>query len=82
VPQLAQASFAEVRVGLRPAAPDSLPAVGRSQLVPGLIYATGHYRNGVLLAPLTAALVTNLVFGHGDDPALAALSPARFEQRS
>jgi len=43
-----------------------------------VIYATGHYRNGVLLAPLTAALVKDLVFGHGTDPALEMLSPGRF----
>jgi glycine oxidase len=77
VPQLWQASFVEVRVGLRPAAPDGLPIVGRSQTVRGLIYATGHYRNGVLLAPLTAALVSNLVGGTDDDPALTTLSPSR-----
>ena len=78
VPHLWQASFAEVRVGLRPASPDALPAVGRSDVVAGLIYATGHYRNGVLLAPLTATLVKNLVLETGDDPALAALSPSRW----
>ena len=77
VPRLWQASFAEVRVGLRPASPDSLPMVGRSHVVPGLIYATGHYRNGVLLTPLTAALVTDLVLGKDDDAALDALTPAR-----
>ena len=78
VPQLWQASFTEVRVGLRPASPDGLPVVGRSAAVPGLIYAAGHYRNGVLLTPLTAALVSNLVLGRGDDRALALLAPGRF----
>jgi glycine oxidase len=77
VPHLWQASFAEVRVGLRPASPDSLPVVGRSQVLPGLVYATGHYRNGILLTPLTAALVKNLVLGEGDDAALDALTPSR-----
>jgi glycine oxidase len=77
VPHLWQASFTEVRVGLRPASPDSLPIVGRSGVVPGLIYATGHYRNGVLLAPLTAALVKDIVFGTGADPALETLTPSR-----
>jgi len=78
VPQLWQASFIEVRVGLRPATVDGLPVIGKSTVVPGLVYAAGHYRNGVLLAPLTAALVRDLVLGHGDDPALQAVSPARF----
>ncbi len=77
-PELGNASFAEVRVGLRPATPDDLPIVGPSRSLPGVIYATGHYRNGVLLAPLTAALVRDLVFGKTTDPALAALSPSRF----
>jgi glycine oxidase len=77
VPHLWQASFAEVRVGLRPRSPDGLPIVGRSAVVPGLVYATGHYRNGVLLAPLTAALVKDLILGTGTDPALDQLNPAR-----
>ena len=38
-----------------------MPIIGRSGAMPGLIYATGHYRNGVLLAPLTAALVRDVV---------------------
>jgi glycine oxidase len=77
VPQLWQASFQEVRVGLRPASPDGLPIVGKSAVLPGLIYATGHYRNGVLLAPLTAALVKRLVLDEGTDPALDVLAPSR-----
>ena len=77
VPHLWQASFAEVRVGLRPASPDGLPIVGRSTVIPGLVYATGHYRNGVLLAPLTAALVRDIVLGRGSDQALAMLTPSR-----
>ena len=77
VPHLWQASFAEVRVGLRPASPDGLPIVGRSAVIPGLVYATGHYRNGVLLAPLTAALVKDIVRGSESDRALAELTPAR-----
>jgi glycine oxidase len=77
IPHLWQASFVEVRVGLRPMSPDSLPIVGRSEVVPGLIYATGHYRNGVLLAPLTASLVKTIVLEQGDDAALETLSPAR-----
>jgi glycine oxidase len=77
VPQLWQASFEEVRVGLRPGSPDGLPLVGASQVVPGLIYATGHYRNGVLLTPLTARLVRSLVEGDRSDDALGVLTPER-----
>jgi len=78
LPSAARAGFADVRVGLRPASPDGLPALGRSSKIRGLIYAVGHYRNGVLLAPLTAELVAKLVVGGPEDPALVALSPQRF----
>jgi glycine/D-amino acid oxidase-like deaminating enzyme len=44
VPHLWHASFREVRVGLRPASPDGLPLIGASDVLPGLVYATGHYR--------------------------------------
>ncbi len=77
-PALEDAQFAGVRVGLRPAAPDALPIVGPSSIVPGLIYATAHYRNGVLLAPLTAELVRSIVREAAADPALQALAPSRF----
>ena len=63
VPALKTADLADARAGLRPKSPDDLPLIGRSRAVPGLIYATGHYRNGVLLAPLTAELVRRLVAG-------------------
>jgi glycine oxidase len=61
VPALADAPLVEARTGLRPKGPDDLPLIGRSVPVPALIYATGHYRNGVLLAPYTAQLVRRLV---------------------
>lgn len=76
-PGLSNAAFSGVRVGLRPAGRDDLPMVGASKAVPGLIYATGHYRNGVLLSPLTAELVRQLVAGESSDPALVDLSPER-----
>ena len=58
--------------------PDPLPIVGWSGVVPGLMYATGHYRNGVLLAPLTAQLVADAMLDHRIDPMLDAVSPSRF----
>ena len=79
LPAARDAGFEAVRVGLRPGTPDDLPVVGRSAAAPGLVYATGHYRNGVLLAPLTARLVADLVLDGREDPLLAAVSPARFE---
>jgi glycine oxidase len=78
LPACALATFGGVRVGLRPGTPDDRPIVGRSSRIDGLVYATGHYRNGALLAPITAQLVADLVEGRATDPALAALSPSRF----
>jgi glycine oxidase len=79
VPGLSHAAVAEVRVGLRPGTDDDRPLVGRSSVVDGVIYATGHYRNGALLAPLTADAVADLIDGAPLDDAWAACSPARFE---
>ena len=78
VPHLRQAAFAGARVGLRPATVDEMPIIGRSVKIPGLVYATGHYRNGVLLAPLTARAVADLVLDNREDPLLAGTSPRRF----
>jgi glycine oxidase len=79
VPALAHAAFAEVRVGLRPGTRDDRPIVGSSAMLEGLIYATGHYRNGALLAPLTGDVVADLVGGRALDEAWTPCSPARFE---
>ena len=77
-PQVEQASFLGARVGLRPATPDALPVIGRSVSVPGLVYACGHFRNGILLAPLTATLVGDLLVDRKHDPALDVTAPSRF----
>jgi thiazole synthase len=47
-------------------------------VVPNVMYATGHFRNGVLLAPLTAALVADAMLEGKSDPLLAAVQPSRF----
>jgi len=78
VPHAWSAGFKGARVGLRPATADDLPVIGASQIAPNVMYATGHYRNGVLLAPLTAALVADAMLDGRVDPMLAAVSPARF----
>ena len=78
VPTASRAWFHAVRVGLRPGTPDNLPVIGPSESLPGLVYATGHYRNGVLLAPLTAKLVSDFILDGTSDPALDATSPSRF----
>jgi glycine oxidase len=78
LPQAWQAAFAGVRVGLRPATPDRLPVIGPSAHVPGVFYATGHFRNGVLLGPITGVLVADLVLGQPASFDLAPFRPDRF----
>ena len=68
--------FEEVRVGLRPMTRDELPASAASSTMPHVFYATGHYRNGVLLAPLTASLVADLVLDGREGPAMELMRPA------
>jgi glycine oxidase len=80
VPSLADVPMTGVRTGLRPRGPDDLPMLGHSTVVPGLIYATAHYRNGVMFTPLTVRLVDDLVFDRAGDPALRDLDPARHGQ--
>ncbi|MCA1630924.1 MAG: glycine oxidase ThiO [Acidobacteria bacterium] len=64
--------------GLRPRAEDDLPVLGASAGIENLFYATGHYRNGILLAPLTGALVAEMVMSGATPAPLAPFSPARF----
>ena len=78
VPRAWTAGFLGARVGLRPATPDDLPVIGPSVVVPNLMYATGHYRNGVLLAPLTAKLVADAMIDNRMDPLLELVKPSRF----
>ncbi len=61
LPLTADATFVSARVGLRPSTPSGLPVIERSAEHPSVVYATGHYRNGILLAPLTARLVSDLI---------------------
>ena len=77
LPDAAGAAIEAVRVGLRPATADGLPFIGPFAAAPRVVLATGHYRNGVLLAPLTADLVTRLLLDGARDPALDATSPSR-----
>jgi glycine oxidase len=82
VPVLSEATFVEVRVGLRPATADDRPVVGRSDANSALIYATGHYRNGALLAPLTAEAVADTVEGAPLDDVWSPCRPGRFAASS
>lgn len=75
LPEAWRATFIEARAGLRPATTGGLPLIGPSRASTRVVYATGHYRNGILLAPLTAALIGDLVMEGKEDPALASLKP-------
>ncbi len=78
LPEAWGATFLDARAGLRPATPDSLPIIGPSSSIDGVIYATGHFRNGVLLAPLTATIVADLILDDRHDPALTITTPDRY----
>ncbi|MEO7189751.1 MAG: glycine oxidase ThiO [Vicinamibacterales bacterium] len=77
LPHASGARMEAVRVGLRPALPDGLPAIGPFADVPRVVAATGHYRSGILLAPLTALMVTRYLLEGYDDPAFPLTSPDR-----
>ncbi len=62
-PALGTAEFLGAWAGLRPGTPDNVPFIGPFGELPNLIAATGHFRNGILLAPITASLVTAVVMG-------------------
>jgi glycine oxidase len=62
VPGLLELQIEELSVGFRPSTPDNTPVIGRGA-VEGLVWATGHHRNGILLAPLTAELVAEVLVG-------------------
>jgi len=81
VPSLGSAEIAETWSGLRPGTPDDLPILGPAH-VDGLLIATGHYRNGILLAPITAKLMREWVrMGHTSFEA-DQFSPRRFHRTS
>jgi glycine oxidase len=77
VPGLAELVLEEVSAGLRPASPDNAPVIGPGALG-GLHWAAGHYRHGVLLAPITAEGVVAMLAGKAPREVLAPFSPLRF----
>ncbi|MGH8991351.1 MAG: glycine oxidase ThiO [Acidimicrobiia bacterium] len=77
VPALAELELVEAIARLRPGTPDNAPIIGPSPL-PGLVVATGHYRNGVLLAPVTAGAVAELLATGVAPDVVAPFSPLRF----
>jgi glycine oxidase ThiO len=77
VPEIGQMRMHEAWAGLRPGTPDDLPILGATA-VPGYFVATGHYRNGILLSPLTARLMTSLIRGQEPGFDLSPFSASRF----
>jgi glycine oxidase len=77
VPGITELELAEAVAGLRPGTPDNAPVIGPSSL-PGLVLATGHFRSGVLLAPVTADLIAGFLATGALDDAAAPFGPARF----
>ena len=74
VPGVLELEVEETLAGLRPGTPDNAPFLGPSRVIDGLHWATGHYRNGILLAPLTGALVAGALAGDDVIPAAFAAS--------
>jgi glycine oxidase len=79
VPELGEAVLVDVSTGLRPGSPDNAPLIGPSG-VDGLIHATGHYRNGILLTPVTADGVADLITTGTLPDVLTPFTPTRFRQ--
>jgi glycine oxidase len=78
LPMVADLPLVETWAGFRPGTPDALPILCADPELRGLIYATGHFRNGILLAPVTAACVAALVAGEAPPVPLEAFSVQRF----
>lgn len=78
LPALREYALFETWAGLRPGSPDGIPFIGETVLE-GYLVAAGHHRNGILLAPLTARLLADLILGRGSDAA-AQFSPRRLAE--
>src|SRR5262249_46537129 len=81
VPGLRGARGLETWAGLRPGTPDNLPILGATATL-GYFVATGHYRDGILLAPVTAHVMAQVMTGGDPGHDVAAFSPHRFANRA
>jgi glycine oxidase len=79
VPALADAKERRTWAGLRPGTPDDMPIMGRLPGSANAWVSTGHFRNGILLAPVSGQLMAKSILAGKADPLLAELSPTRFE---
>jgi len=77
VPEIGQMRIHDAWAGLRPGSPDGLPILGATSL-PGYYAATGHHRDGIMLAPVTAQIMTQLLKGRSPDFDMEPFSPLRF----
>jgi glycine oxidase len=78
VPALARARMLEAWAGLRPGSPDNLPVLGATR-TPGYFVATGHFRDGILLTPVTAHVMAQVLTGGSPEYDISPFSPARFQ---
>ncbi|WP_406287354.1 glycine oxidase ThiO [Embleya sp. NBC_00896] len=78
VPGITELPLVETLAGLRPGSPDNAPILGRSALA-GLVVATGHYRHGILLTPITADTVAQVLAEGGTPELIRPFGPDRFE---
>jgi glycine oxidase len=78
LPGITELPLVETNAALRPGSPDNAPIIGRSTSYDGLVVATGHGRNGVLLAPVTADAVADLIVDGVVPDVVAPFGPERF----
>jgi glycine oxidase len=77
LPDVDELQFVEAVAGLRPGTPDNAPLLGATS-APGVVLATGHYRNGILLTPITADAIVELLIEGAAPPEIAPFDPMRF----
>ncbi len=82
MPIAADMTIAETWAGLRPGSADGLPVLGEDPHIKGLYYATGHYRNGILLSPVTAEAIAQLILTGTSQVDLSPFSIMRFADRA
>jgi len=81
LPSITELVIDEVAAGLRPATPDNAPAIGPGA-IPGLHWATGHFRHGILLTPITAEIMAAMLTGEDPGELATAFAPTRFSSRT